>query len=156
MEFVEKVKLFNGIAGTKEEFNVKMISLYTGLVLEEVAEMLEALHIDDPEVEDLIESLNESSHSFKINDFEATIGCCVDRKEFLDGAVDVAVVALGAGVSIGADVLGACHEVADSNLSKFPIVNGEHVVLKDENGKIMKPESFRRPELGKFLHQIEQ
>lgn len=151
MDFVEKVKLFNEIAGTKEEFNVKNVSLYMGLVLEEVGEMLDSLGIIDSDVIGLLHQMEEISQSFKKNEFEESIGSFIDRKEFLDGAVDVAVVALGSAISVGADTVGACHEVADSNLSKFEIINGEYVVLKDKNGKIMKPATFKRPELGQYL-----
>lgn len=151
MDFVEKVKLFNQIAGIKEEFNVKNVSLYMGLVLEEVGEMLDSLGIIDSDMICLLHQMEEVSQSFKKNEFEEDIGSFIDRKEFLDGAVDVAVVALGAGISVGADTIGACHEVADSNLSKFEIINDEYVVLKDQNGKIQKPATFKRPELGQYL-----
>lgn len=148
-DFVQKVKLFNGIAGTKEEFNVKNVSLYMGLVLEEAGEMLAALGItNDDEILDLLERMDTVSYLFKHSKYDLE---CIDRKEFLDGAVDVAVVALGAGISNGSDIVGACNEVANSNLSKFDFINGEYVVLKDENGKIMKPTTFKRPELGQYL-----
>src|SRR5687768_9284359 len=145
LDFVQKVKLFNEIAGTKERFNVKNVSLYMGLVLEETAEMLVSLGVEaDDDISDLLERMDTVSHLFKCNEFEESISSFINRKEFLDGAVDVAVVGLGAAISVGADVEGACHEVADSNLSKYEIVNGEYVVIKDENGKIQKPASFRR------------
>ena len=41
MSFVEGVKEFNNIAGTPEEFDPRKVALYTGLILEEVRELLE-------------------------------------------------------------------------------------------------------------------
>jgi hypothetical protein len=40
--FVEKVKEFNELAGTKEELDVRKAAMYTGLILEEVAELIES------------------------------------------------------------------------------------------------------------------
>lgn len=147
MEFVSAVKKFNEIAGTKEEFNPRKATLYTGLVLEEVAEMLASY---GGAFNELVYILDNTANDLKAGEYDDETDN-IDRVEFLDAAVDIAVVALGAGISIGADVEGACNEVMDSNLSKFPIVNGEYTVLKDENGKVKKPESFRKPELAKFL-----
>ena len=156
-DFVSKVKEFNELAGTEEKFNVKMVSLYTGLVLEEVAEMLAALNIESGEkkghgIHFLIERLNLASAEFKTQKYSDTLGDTIDRVAFLDGAVDVAVVAIGAGISNGSDVLGACNHVADTNLAKFPLVDGKRIVLKNEQGKIQKPEGWKPPELAQFLH----
>lgn len=151
MDFVQKVKTFNEIAGTNQEFNPKMVSLYMGLVLEESAEMLEALGLGDDEVVDLLERMNAVSHLFKCNEFEESILSCIDRVAFLDGAVDTAVVSIGAGISVGSDIEGACHEVADSNLTKYVLVDGDYVVLKDGNGKITKPPTYLKPELQEYL-----
>lgn len=40
--FVEKVKTFNTVAGTQEVFDVRKTAMYTGLILEEVAELIES------------------------------------------------------------------------------------------------------------------
>lgn len=150
MEFVEKVRLFNTIAGNTGEFNARQVALYTGLILEEVAEMIESYGDINMELLELSETLQGYSTDFKYGAFDKEAEF-VDRISYLDAGVDIAVVGLGGCVSVGSDVIGACHEVADSNLSKFPLVDGQHVVLKDDHGKIQKPETYRRPELSNFL-----
>ena len=156
MNFVQSVKKFNEIAGTLEEFDKRKASLYLGLILEEVAEMIDSLGSadEDPESDEKFQGVSEYldvlGNNFKSGEYDYMMNA-VNRKEFLDAAVDIAVVSLGAGISIGADIEGATMEVADSNLSKFPLVEGVYTVLKDGNGKIMKPPSFRKPELSQFL-----
>jgi hypothetical protein len=152
MDFVDKVKLFNDIAGTKEEYNTRKVGLYTSLVLEEVSEMVEALGMEDTS---LFEYLEIYRKAFKNGHYDADIEVVLQdhakRVEYVDAAVDIAVVALGAGISIGSDISGACHAVADNNLEKFPIVDGVHTVLKDENGKVMKPASYKSVTLESFV-----
>ena len=154
-DFVEKVKQFNEIAGTPEVFNTRKAALYTGLQLEEMAEKIEAfLHDGETAKEDslffLKNLLNSESELFKTGKYDEIVEK-VDRIAALDADVDLAVVSLGAGISIGADINGACHNVADSNLSKFPIVDGKYTVEKDNNGKVCKPATYKSPELAPFL-----
>jgi predicted HAD superfamily Cof-like phosphohydrolase len=152
MDFVEKVKLFNEIAGTKEEYNTRKVGLYTSLVLEEVSEMVQALGMENTS---LFEFLDIYRKAFKAGAYDMNIEKVLEdhakRVEFVDAAVDIAVVALGGGIAVGADISGACHAVADNNLEKFPIVDGKHTVLKDENGKVMKPASYQSVTLEKFV-----
>ena len=121
---------------------------------EEFAEKIKSIGVRDTdknkELYELWLILDEFASKFKKGYFDEEVSQ-IDRVEALDADIDLAVVALGGAYSIGADVQGACHEVADSNLSKYPIVNGEYVVMKDENGKIMKPATYRKPELAPFL-----
>lgn len=148
-DFVGKVLKFNHIAGKKgNEFSVRDTSLYVGLILEEVAELIES--IDGNELGKLHTALEYHSKRFKQGDFDRYVEK-INRVDALDACVDIAVVAVGGASALGADVDGACHEVADSNLSKYELKDGEYVVLRDANGKIMKPASYRPPELKKFL-----
>ena len=149
MSFVEGVKEFNQIAGTLEEFNPRKVALYTGLILEEVRELLETY--DDPRLGKLITAVEFHSKQFKNGDFNEA-ATKINREEALKETIDIAVVALGEGISLGADIVGACDEVSNSNLSKFPFVDGERVVLKDENGKVEKPPEYRPAAVGKFLY----
>jgi predicted HAD superfamily Cof-like phosphohydrolase len=148
MGFVEKVKLFNEIAGTKEQFDKRKAAMYVGLIYEELAEMLDSFGHDDWLVE--ANHLHDVGMNFKKGDYDYVMDT-VDRVEFLDAAVDIAVVALGAGIAIGADVAGACDAVADNNLEKFPLIDGVHTVLKDDNGKVKKPEGYKSVELNSFV-----
>lgn len=154
-DFVKEVKEFNEIAGTKEEFNVRSSALYTGLIFEELAELIASLQIEKSEDanwnwEAVQKFLEDMGTKFKSGEYDEVFDN-VDRVEFLDACVDIAVVALGGGIAIGGDIEGACLEVSANNLSKFPLVDGKRVVLKDENGKIKKPADFQRVELSKYI-----
>ena len=101
--FVEKVKEFNEISGTKEEFNPRKTTLYTGLILEEVAELI-ASYRDDG-LTHFMQTIEAYATKFKAGDFDKSTET-MDRVEALDAAVDIAVVALGQGISVGGDIVG--------------------------------------------------
>jgi predicted HAD superfamily Cof-like phosphohydrolase len=73
-----------------------------------------------------------------------------DQVEVLDAIVDILVVTIGAGNSIGADVEGAWNEVMDTNFAKIDPETGK--VRKREDGKVLKPEGWKPPQLEKFLN----
>jgi predicted HAD superfamily Cof-like phosphohydrolase len=153
MDFVEKVKLFNEIAGTKNQYDTRKVALYLGLILEEVGEAIEAIGMDKTE---LFETLNSHATQFKSGDYDLLVESKLtinkeNRVELLDAFVDIAVVSIGGSYSLGADVQGACQAVADNNLEKFPLINGVRTVLRDENGKVMKPEGYTSVKLDGFV-----
>lgn len=151
--FVQEVKEFNEIAGTLEEFNVRKAALYTGLIFEEMAELIESLQIEGEygkqwlEVQQFLENMGTN---FKSGEYDEDFDN-VNRVEFLDACSDIAVVSIGAGIAIGGDIEKALLKVSENNLSKFPLVDGKRVVLTDENGKIKKPADFQRVELSDCL-----
>lgn len=149
MSFVEGVKEFNYIAGTPEEFDPRKVALYTGLILEEVRELLETYN--DARLGKLITAVEYHSKMFKQGVFDDSAKS-IRREEALKETIDIAVVALGEGISLGADIVGACEEVSNSNLSKFPFVDGKRVVLKDENGKVKKPPEYRPANVTQYLN----
>lgn len=163
MDFVEKVREFNQVAGTLEQLDARKVALYTALQLEELAEKIHAIAkaekaagVEPAEgLGKLLVALEYHSRRFKAGEFDALVSEAVKdddlREEILDADVDVAVVSIGGAISVGADVQGACHEVADNNLTKFPVINGVRTVLKDENGKVKKPEGYQPVSLRKFL-----
>lgn len=151
-DFVSKVVEFNEVAGTKAEFNARKLGLYIGLILEETQELVRevAAISKDPELNTFAAHLTSFADDFKKGKYDAAT-YEIDRTEILDAAVDIAVVSIGAGISVGSDISGALNEVADNNLSKFPLVDGVRTVLKDANGKVMKPEGYQKPQLSQFL-----
>lgn len=163
MDFVEKVREFNQVAGTLEQLDARKVALYTALQLEELAEKIHAIAkaekaagVEPAEgLGKLLVALEYHSRRFKAGEFDALVSEAVKdddlREEILDADVDVAVVSIGGAISVGADVQGACHEVADNNLTKFPVINGVRTVLKDENGKVKKPEGYQPVSLRKYL-----
>ena len=71
------------------------------------------------------------------------------RTNDLDALIDILVVTIGALHSIGADVEGAWKEVMGNNASKIDPRTGR--VIKRDDGKVLKPEGWKPPELEKFL-----
>lgn len=69
--------------------------------------------------------------------------------EELDACCDMIWVIVGYALSRGWDIKGAFNEVARSNMSKIDKTTGK--VLKREDGKVLKPETFSPPNLSKFI-----
>jgi predicted HAD superfamily Cof-like phosphohydrolase len=155
MDFIEGVRKFNLAAGrTEGKFDPRMVAFHIGMQLEELAEVLRALLRDGDEAHEL--------HTWKVRQLEKTMDAIggefkrgfydeaartADRLELLDGCVDVMVVSIGNVMSQGADIEGACDEVNRANLSK--LVDGR--VIKDENGKILKPSGWIAPNMHPFV-----
>ena len=72
-----------------------------------------------------------------------------DRVEQLDALIDILVVTIGAIHSMGANAEGAWNEVLKTNLSKIDEATGK--VIKREDGKVLKPEGWKPPNLVEFL-----
>lgn len=72
-----------------------------------------------------------------------------DKVEQLDAILDIMVVVTGALHSLGVDAEGAWNEVMRSNMSKVDPTTGK--VIKREDGKILKPDTYSAPELKPFL-----
>ena len=72
-----------------------------------------------------------------------------DPKECLDALIDIMVVTIGAIHSLGVDGEGAWAEVMRSNLDKIDPITG--FVKKREDGKVLKPEGWKPPELEQFI-----
>ena len=72
-----------------------------------------------------------------------------DKVEQLDALVDILVVTVGAIRAGGMDAEGAWKEVMDTNFAKIDPDTGK--VRKREDGKVLKPEGWKAPELAPFL-----
>ena len=72
-----------------------------------------------------------------------------DRVEQLDALVDILVVTMGAIRAAGFDGEGAWKEVMDTNFAKIDPETGK--VIKREDGKVLKPEGWKAPELAQFI-----
>ena len=72
-----------------------------------------------------------------------------DTVEQLDALVDILVVTMGAIRAGGFDGEGAWKEVMDTNFAKIDPDTGK--VRKREDGKVLKPEGWKAPELEKFI-----
>jgi predicted HAD superfamily Cof-like phosphohydrolase len=72
-----------------------------------------------------------------------------DQVEQLDALIDILVVTIGAIHSMGADAEGAWKEVMGTNFAKIDKNTGK--VRKREDGKVLKPDGWRAPDLKPFL-----
>ena len=72
-----------------------------------------------------------------------------DKVEQLDALVDILVVTMGAIRAGGFDGEGAWREVMATNFAKIDPDTGK--VRKREDGKVLKPEGWRAPELAQFV-----
>ena len=74
-----------------------------------------------------------------------------DKVEQLDALVDILVVTVGAIRAAGWDGEGAWKEVMNTNFAKIDADTGK--VRKREDGKVLKPEGWKAPELAPFIGQ---
>ncbi|MDC6481074.1 nucleoside triphosphate pyrophosphohydrolase family protein [bacterium] len=72
-----------------------------------------------------------------------------DRIEQLDALIDILVVTIGAVRAGGMNAEGAWKEVMDTNFAKIDPTTGK--VIKREDGKVLKPEGWKAPELTNFI-----
>lgn len=73
-----------------------------------------------------------------------------DKVEQLDALVDILVVTVGAIRAAGWDGEGAWREVMNTNFAKIDAETGK--VRKREDGKVLKPEGWKAPELAQFVN----
>ena len=73
----------------------------------------------------------------------------IEPTDDLDACMDMIWVILGYCYMQGWDVEGAWKEVARSNLDKIDPETKK--VIKNENGKVMKPDGWKPPELKSFV-----
>lgn len=77
-----------------------------------------------------------------------------NRTEIFDALLDLIVVTVGAGLSAGFPMAAGWQEVMTSNMSKVDPQTGK--VLRRDDGKIMKGESYHPPRLDVVLRQAEE
>jgi len=74
-----------------------------------------------------------------------------NKTETLDALIDIIVVTIGAGHSMGFNMEGAWNEVMKTNFAKINSETGK--VIKREDGKVLKPEGWEEPKLEEFLNK---
>lgn len=72
-----------------------------------------------------------------------------DHVEQLDALVDILVVTMGAIRAAGWDSEAAWNEVMNTNFAKINPTTGK--VIKREDGKVLKPEGWKAPQLKQFI-----
>lgn len=121
--------------------------LYSSLVLEEAKEMLEAIECPSlaAEIRRTIGTLDGLSYSIR----KEPIDLDAQPVYLLDAALDLAWVSLCLAYTLVGENLGfAWDELHRSNIVDKK-VNGKFI--KDTNGKVLKPASWKAPDLEQFL-----
>lgn len=139
----------NWFKAAKPEPTIDDLCVQIGCHLEEVAELLEALGLKGY---DTHEQLTIDADHFKNKSKWALMKLTKlnheQRIAIVDACCDTNVTGTGIMQLLGGvDVLGAQREVIRSNNSKM--VKGRFEF--DENGKIMKPDSYSKPDLKPFI-----
>jgi predicted HAD superfamily Cof-like phosphohydrolase len=144
---IESVAVFMRASGFEiTERNTRLAALYTGLQLEELAEKMHAIGLTGT-----ADYLHEESGDFKAGKYDQLFAdLSPDQDEhLLDADIDLAWVSLGGSFALGADVAGAAAEVAHANLAKR---GKDGMMMKNEQGKVIKPEGWKPPEMAQFTH----
>mgnify|MGYP003657647192 CR=1 FL=1 len=132
----------NWFKAAKPEPTDRDVCTQIGCHFEEVSEMNEAiLGVDTWEIDGL-------ANHFK---YASKLPKDADKIELLDALCDQIVTATGVAYMMGFDIEGALKEVIRSNNSKM--VKGKFEF--DANGKIMKPDSYSKPDLTPFVKKGE-
>ena len=121
-------------------------NVQTGCHLEEVMEMVACMSGNDEHSDMLLDRLHTALTVVSLGLRRGTIKCRIkgeSRMEFLDSLCAQIVTAVGVGHCAGMNVVEGTRRVNSSNWSKF--VNGKPEF--DQNGKIMKPDSYVPPNL---------
>ena len=120
-----------------------------GCHYEEVSEMMVACHGDEHLASKTVDNCARGYKNFL--EEIAFSAQPHDHIELLDALCDQIVTATGVAYMMGFDIEGALKEVIRSNNSKM--VKGKFEF--DENGKIMKPESYSKPDLTPFISTMQ-
>ena len=138
----------NWFKAAKPEPTAKDACTQMGCHFEEVAEMATAIRAHNSadiisEIGDLLKSALHQSAENYLNKS--------DHIELLDALCDQIVTATGVAYMMGLNIQGALKEVIRSNNSKM--VDGKFEF--DDNGKIMKPDSYSEPDLKPFISTMQ-
>lgn len=132
----------------------EQVSLYIGLMAEELREVVDALAERGSAADDIVLH-NLHRDTIPALDYLAGLGKrgalsdmveSADQAELLDGFIDCAIVSLGAAISSSPDAEAAVEEVLAANDAK---VSGG----LDGNGKIKKPEGWQPPDLSDCVYK---
>lgn len=144
------------IAGqTTGRFNARQACLYTGLVLEEVGEMVEVIiggTLTESQRHHLFPLANILRHfakEFRDGMHEGDLLRC-NHAELLDAQFDTAWVAIGALMSTSAYPENCIAHGVFTNLDKFRDGKCE----RDANGKVKKPADWQAPDFGLYTDSL--
>lgn len=153
---VDAVDGFMRLAGqTTGKLNARQACLYTGLVLEEVAEMIDVIRggcLTPAQREHLYQlhcDLQDASRQFKAGLHEGDILRC-NQADLIDAQFDTAWVSIGALMSTAVNPDEAIAHGTFTNLDKFRDGKCE----RDVNGKVKKPFDWRGPDFSPYVDPL--
>ena len=142
----------NWFKAAKPEPTDEDLSVQIGCCLEEVCELLEGLGAQTGHYRELTDLANEFKYKGEWALKRVRNLTYQQRIDIADACCDINVTSVGVMQLLGGvDVLGAQREVIRSNNSKM--VDGKFEF--DANGKIMKPDSYSKPDLTPFVKKGE-
>ena len=126
----------------------KDVYLRSRLILEEVTEFIFAALGKTEEASPVLAHLGYAmTHLMDIANKGVAIKE-VDMQEMFDAVIDIEVINLGTALTFGFPVEDGFKEVHRSNMSK---ILPDGTCLRDDNGKILKPEGYSPPDLKTVL-----
>lgn len=172
---IRNVRKFMRAAGdTTDHYNVRQTALYIGMQLEEMAEKLEAIPFAPDFLRQNIINLYVLSEDFKSGSYDNELKYA-SQTGLLSADIYLAWATIGSTLSQGANVEGACREVASANMSKLmkckicegsePVTmnndfsidrceecNGLGLVpVKDKYGKVKTPAGILPPDVRQYV-----
>lgn len=138
-------RILNWFQAVKPNPTATDVMVQVGCHFEEVAEMCEALYMDETDTV-LQGEADWFKHQKDSNDNAQTVSD-FSKLELLDALCDQITTAVGVAYMMGMDIEGALAEVCRSNESKF--ANGKPIF--DANGKIAKGKDYTAPDLARFI-----
>lgn len=153
---VDAVDGFMRVAGQSTgKFNARQACLYTGLVLEEVGEMIDVIiggtltESQRQHLYPLSSMLRHFAKEFRDGMHEGDITRC-NHHDLIDAQFDTAWVAIGALMSTSAYPENAIAHGTFTNLDKFRDGKCE----RDANGKVKKPIDWRAPDFTPYIDTL--
>lgn len=153
-DMVFRVKDFMSACGQNvTSHDPAQVSLYIGLMAEELAEAMECL-FHSKSFGDMtlrhtyMQAMSTLDHLAALGKTGKLAGRvrAANQEQLLDGFIDSAIVALGAAISASPQAYLATRKVLAANDAKT--TGG-----RDENGKIRKPEGWHPPDLNDFIYR---
>jgi len=147
----------NWFKAAKPEPTKNDVCTQVGCHYEEVAEMMESMQGHDHRASQMMSSIADTYKMRHLSVDGIVESVLIDSMqpkdhiELLDALCDQIVTATGVAYMMGFDIEGALKEVIRSNNSKMVDGNFEF----DENGKIMKPDGYSKPDLTPFISTMQ-
>lgn len=148
LDIIARVNKWNIDAGrTHNVFNVRQMAFYTGMQCEELGEKLDALGLAG--IANYLHLVgNELKEGTWDNYLQRECESPEAREAILDADCDITVVTIGSAQGQGANFHGAMAAVINANERKR---QPDGKLLKNEHGKIQKPEGWTPPDLTPYL-----